>query len=109
VNDGAGDATNWQVVIQNETGPGVSIGREPHRGTRLIAREIGWNQDAATGEVPPGQHRDLPDWFYVEAPPGTKRLGFRYSLRAEGMVSKEGQVLVTFGADPEGVDVQFLV
>jgi len=30
-------------------------------------------------------------------------------MRAEGMVSKEGQMLVSFATDPSGVDVQFLL
>jgi len=109
VNEGAGEASNWQIAIRNDAGPGVVIAREPHRGSRLVADEIAWHQDASTGVVPPGQHRDLPDWLYAEAPPGTKRVAFPYSMRAEGMVSKEGQMLVSFATDPSGVDVQFLL
>lgn len=107
VNDGDGDAVKWQVVIRNNGLPGVKIGREPLWGARLFADEIEWHQDAATGEVPAHQYRDFPDWFYAEAPAGTEQLGFFYTIRADGIVTRESQALIRFGAHPEGVEVEF--
>lgn len=106
VNDGNGTARHWQVTITKPQEPTVTIARLPHRGPKLVARSISWNQDAVTGEVPAGQDRLLPDWLWVEGPPGLGELRLPLAIQAEGMDDKAGWVVVKL-ASAGGPDVRF--
>lgn len=106
VNDGHGEARGWQVSITNPTGRPVKLARLPHRGPMRVASTVSWHQDASTGTVPAQQDRELPDWLWVEAPPTTLKLSLPLSIKADGMATRQGQLLVTLPSGPGGPSVE---